>query len=88
MEDTQMEFPQESSAEAQQEQQPQRHFTAYFDLLPGITRQFSETMASNRQAKNNSAVVEPLRISSEDDAGSIAGSAALCDGMMCTDKAA
>ncbi len=83
-----MEFPQESSAEAQQEQQPQRRFTAYFDLLPGITRQFGEAMASNRQAKSNSSTVEPLRLSSEEDAGSIAGSAAPCDGMMCTDEAA
>ncbi len=83
-----MEPLQQFSTEAQQEQEPQRSVTAYFDLLPGITRQFGETMASNRQAKNNRAVVEPLCIRSEDDAGSIAGSAALCDGMMCTDEAA
>jgi 16S rRNA G527 N7-methylase RsmG len=81
-----MEFPQESGAGAQQEQQ--RRFTAYFDLLPGITRQFGEVMASNRQAKINSAIVESLHLSPEEDAGNVAGPAALCDDMICTDEAA
>lgn len=67
-----MESQQESGSEIQQEQQ--RRFTAYFDLLPGITRQFGETMASNRQAKGNAVAIEPQRISTEEDAGSIAGS--------------
>ncbi len=79
-----MEFQQQYRSEKQQEQRPQPQFTAYFDLLPAINRQFSETMASNRLAKNSPATVEPLRISTDKGTGNVVGS----DGVICTEKAA
>lgn len=73
------------------EQNPQRRFTTYFDLLPGLNRKFGAAMAANRQIKNNATTAGLQRYGSRDKPAAVAGAASPQPGassLRCTDEAA